>query len=393
MTGAAALPDRPGGGQAVRRITGFVRLLRDNGFPLGIREGLDALRFTQTSDLLDQDELRWGLRALLCASHADWRRFDEIFDAYWRGRGVKRVARVAGVNPRRGPSQAQGGGRPRGPAGLPDRVERGSDTGAAGGDGRREGASVVENLTRTDLRHINDPEQMARVHDLTARLAARMKYRLTRREKVRARGRRLDLRGTIHRSIPTGGVPLHLAFRRRRHKPLRLVVILDASGSMSQYSAFFVRFIHGVMDNFREAEAFAFHTRLVHLSRALKDRNVERAIDRMALLATGWSGGTRIGAALADFNRNYAASVLTSRSVVIIVSDGYDTDPPEILGRELAQLKRRTKRLVWLNPMIGWPGYEPVAGGMAAALPHIDLFAPAHNLASLAALEPYLVRL
>lgn len=393
MNGAAAFSDGPGGGQAVRRITGFVRLLRDNGFPLGIREGLDALRFAETSKVTDQGELRWGLRALLCASQTDWRRFDEIFDGYWRGRGVKRLARVSGDSPRRTPFQALGDAGPRGPASLPDRVERGIDGGAAGGDGRREGASAVENLARTDLRHINDPDQLARVHDLTARLAARMKYRLTRRDKVRARGRRLDLRGTIHRSIPTGGVPLRLAFRRRRPKPLRLVVILDASGSMSQYSAFFVRFIHGVMDNFREAAAFAFHTRLVHLSHALKDRNVERAIDRMALLATGWSGGTRIGAALADFNRNYAASLLSSRSVVIIVSDGYDTDPPELLGRELAQLKRRTKRLVWLNPMIGWPGYEPLAGGMAAALPYIDLFAPAHNLASLMALEPYLVRL
>lgn len=380
-------------GRLVRRVKGFVRLLRDNGFPLGLGEALDALRFAETADLADQGVLRRGLRALLCASRTDWRRFDQLFDGYWRGRGVKRLARVSGAGRRQPPLDALAGAAPRGMAGLPDRVERGADSSGAGGEGRREGASSAESLARTDLRHISDPDELARVHDLAERLAARMKYRLTRRERVRARGRRLDLRGTIHRSIATGGVPLSLAFRRRWPKPLRLVVMLDASGSMSQYSAFFVRFIHGVLDHFHEAEAFAFHTRLVHLSLALKDRNVERAIERMSLLAAGWSGGTRIGAALADFNRNHARRVLSSRSVVIIVSDGYDTDPPELLDRELAQLKRRTKRLVWLNPMIGWPGYEPVAGGMAAALPHIDLFAPAHNLASLAALEPYLVRL
>ena len=110
-------------------------------------------------------------------------------------------------------------------------------------------------------------------------------------------------------------------------------------------------------------------------------------------MAQGWSGGTRIGESLATFNRSYAASVLNRRSVVIIVSDGYDTGPPEQLAAELAALRRRARRVVWLNPMLGWQGYEPVARGMAAALPHVDLFAPAHNLESLAALEPYLAGL
>ena len=161
---------------------------------------------------------------------------------------------------------------------------------------------------------------------------------------------------------------------------------------MSQYSSFFVRFIHGVLDRFREAEAFVFHTRLVHVSPALKERNAAKAVERLSLIAQGWDGGTKIGESLAAFNRHHAARVIHGRTVVMMVSDGYDTGAPELLGREMAALRRRTRRIVWLNPMIGWQGYEPTAGGMAAALPHIDLFAPAHNLKSLEALAPYLER-
>ena len=234
---------------------------------------------------------------------------------------------------------------------------------------------------------------MEKVHALTARLAHAMRARLVRREQTRRRGRRLDLRRTIHRSISHGGTPLELAWRRRKAKPLRLVVLLDASGSMSLYTAFFVRFLHGLVDAFREAEAFVFHTRLAHVSPSLRDRDVTRAVERMSLMAQGIGGGTRIGESLATFNRWHAARVINSRTAVIIVSDGYDTGEPERLGAEMAQLRRRCRRIVWLNPLIGWKDYDPAARGMQAALPYLDLFAPAHNLESLAALEPYLARI
>ncbi|MBN9278905.1 MAG: VWA domain-containing protein, partial [Hyphomicrobium sp.] len=174
---------------------------------------------------------------------------------------------------------------------------------------------------------------------------------------------------------------------------LRLVILLDASGSMSLYTSVFVRFIHGVLDNFREAEAFLFHTRLVHVSSAMREKDAGRALERLSLLAQGVGGGTRIGESLATFNRWHARSVIHSRTCVMIISDGYDTGPPEQMAAEMRQLALRCRRIVWLNPMIGWDGYSPEARGMQVALPHIDLFAPAHNLKSLAALEPYLARL
>jgi uncharacterized protein with von Willebrand factor type A (vWA) domain len=220
-----------------------------------------------------------------------------------------------------------------------------------------------------------------------------MRARLVRREQIRRRGRRIDLRRTIHRNVSHGGTLLDLAWRRRKAKPLRLVLLLDASGSMELYTAFFVRFLHGVVDCFREAEAFVFHTRLAHVSASLRDRNVARAVDRLSLMAQGIGGGTRIGESLATFNRWHARRVINSRTAVMIVSDGYDTGEPDRLAAEMRRLRRRCRRIIWLNPLIGWRDYRPQARGMRAALPYVDLFAPAHNLASLAALEPYLARI
>jgi uncharacterized protein len=285
---------------------------------------------------------------------------------------------------------------PQDARGLPDHVERRDDEDgdvSADGRGRREGASRAEALAVTDLRHIVDPDDVAATHALAARLARVMRVRLVRREQVRRRGRRLDLRRTIHRNVSHGGTLLELAWRRRKIKPLRLVVLLDASGSMSLYTAFFVRFLHGVVDSFREAEAFVFHTRLAHVSPSLRDRDVTRAVDKLALMAQGIGGGTRIGESLATFNRWHARRVINSRTAVMIVSDGYDTGEPERLGEEMRRLRRRCRKIIWLNPLIGWRDYSPQARGMQAAMPYVDLFAPAHNLASLAALEPFLARI
>jgi uncharacterized protein with von Willebrand factor type A (vWA) domain len=159
------------------------------------------------------------------------------------------------------------------------------------------------------------------------------------------------------------------------------------------YTGVFLRFIHGVLDTFTEAEAFLFHTRLAHVSEAMKERDALRALDRLSVMAQGVGGGTAIGACLQTFNRWHAARVINSRSCVMIVSDGYETGDAALLGREMAALARRCRRIVWLNPMAGWEGYAPEAAGIRAALPHVDLYAPANTLKSLANLEPYLARL
>ena len=384
-------------GEAMRtKLTGFVRTLRDNGFTIGLAETQDALALLASPAAGSASTLRPALRALFAADHADFQRFDEIFHAYWSGRHVRARLKVvaggiAGGEARRQEATAGAALKELGP---PDRVTRQTDSEAGGeGYGRPEGASRAEALASTDIRHIVDPAEIAETQALAERLARKMRARLVRRERVARSGRRLDLRRTIHKSISHGGTPVELAWRRRKPKPLRLVVLLDASGSMSLYTAFFVRFLHGVVDAFREAEAFVFHTRLAHVSPSLRDRNVTRAVEKLALMAQGIGGGTRIGESLATFNRWHAKRVINSRTVVMIVSDGYDTGEPEGLAAEMRRLRLRARRIVWLNPLIGWRDYQPTARGMQAALPMVDLFAPAHNLESLAALEPYLARI
>ena len=380
-----------------RRLAGFTRTLRDNGFRVGLAETRDALTLLASPAGTQPHTLLPAMRALFCATHSDWERFGELFNAYWRWEG-RRSARVLSGTPSSQPAPLKRIGEPsgqEGPHGLPDHVQRGNDEDEthAQGQGKREGASHTENLAATDLRHIVNPDDIAKAEALAERLARVMRARLTRRERARRRGPRLDLRHTIHRSVAHGGTPIELAWRKRKDKPLRLVILLDASGSMNLYTAFFVRFVHGAVDAFREAEAFVFHTRLAHVSASLRERDVARAIDKFALMAQGIGGGTKIGESLATFNKWHARRVINSRTAVIIVSDGYDTGEPERLAEEMRRLRRRCRRIVWLNPLIGWRDYSPEARGMQAALPFVDLFAPAHNLESLAALEPYLARI
>jgi uncharacterized protein len=386
-------------GEAMRhRLVAFVRILRDNGFAVGFAETKDALALLTDPIARHGARLRPAFRALFCGRRSDWKKFDEIFVAFWLARGVKSALHTSGSasDGQAMPSQSFAANDSFATSGEPDRVQRVPDPAAgasANGRGRREGASQVESFTKTDFRHMTDPAEIEAAYALAERLARSMRVRLTRRHRTHWSHGRLDFRRTIHRSIPYGGTPIEPLLRRRKDKPLRLVVLLDASGSMSLYAPVFLRFMHGVLDAFFEAEAFVFHTRLTHISPALREKNVMRAVERLSLIATGIGGGTRIGDSLATFNRWHARRVIHSRTAVVIVSDGYDTGDPARLGAEMRLLRRRCRRIAWLNPMLGWQDYAPEARGMKAALPFIDLFAPAHNLESLVALEPYLARL
>jgi uncharacterized protein len=381
-----------------KKLAGFLRILREAGFTVGLAEGQDAATAIAAGYAARPVLLRSALKHLFSARKPDWDKFDGIFDAFWLGKRVRsRGLTTSAVKRANNPSLKSFRDTDKTQGASPSATDQILSTDDApdgrGGEGRMEGASRAENLDEVDFRKFADPEQVAHAHDAAARLAKAMRTRLTRRDLARRRGYRLDLRRTIHKNISHGGVPIALAKRQRKPKPLRLIVLLDASGSMSMYTPVFLRFIHGVLDEFREAEAFLFHTRLAYVSSAMKERDPGRALDRLSLLAQGAGGGTKIGESLATFNRHHAARVIHSRSCVMIVSDGYETGDAVLLGREMAALARRCRRIVWLNPMAGWAGYAPEARGIKAALPHVDLYAPANTLKSLSALEPYLARL
>jgi uncharacterized protein len=380
------------------KLATFLKTLRDAGFAVGLHEGRDAAALMAAGYAARPGLLRSAFKHLFSARKSDWEKFDGLFDAFWLGQRVRsRSVTMGSTKAANSPSlkslQQQKSER-AGSETATDQVPSSDDAPEQhSGEGRMEGASRAENLAEIDFRKLADPAQIEEAHNVAAQLAKAMRTRLTRRDLARRRGYRLDLRRTIHGNISHGGVPIDLVRRQRTAKPLRLVMLLDASGSMSMYTGVFLRFIHGVLDEFREAEAFLFHTRLAYVSDAMKEKNAARALDRLSLLAQGAGGGTRIGESLQTFNRWHAARVLHSRSCVMIVSDGYETGDAALLGREMAALAKRCRRIVWLNPMMAWQGYAPEAAGIKAALPHVDLYAPANTLKSLTELEPYLARL
>lgn len=367
----------------VQRVVEFARFARDNGFRIGVGESLDALKVAEYANVLDKRLLRFGLRSLFCADRSDWQRFDEVFNAYWAKTPVKGETGLEKRNRRRSETGAED-----------DAAAPSADSGDASAmaqSGRHGGASRAESITQKDFRYFADPEEKRELERLIERLASHMRYRLSRRRHFHQRGKVIDLRRTIRANLKYGGNPIRLMKRRRRPQPVKPVLLLDASGSMSLYSQFFLRFIYGVIKAFKRADAFVFHTRLVHVKHALLERNPEKAMAKLALISSGWAGGTRIGECLETFNANYGRLTLNSRAVVIILSDGLDTGTPEALAAQLKQIRQKAKGILWLNPLLGHAGYQPLAKGMAAALPWIDLFASAHNLESLAALEPQLV--
>jgi uncharacterized protein with von Willebrand factor type A (vWA) domain len=381
------------------KLAAFLRTLRDNAFAVGLREGQDAAALMAAGYANRPSLMRSAFKHLFSARKSDWEKFDGIFDAFWLGQRVRsRSLTMGSAKAANNPSlkslqqnRPDSGGAEAVTDQVPSSDQAPDDE--RSGEGRMEGASRADNLAEVDFRKLAEPEQIAQAHAIAARLAKAMRTKLTRRDLARRRGYRLDLRRTIHRNISHGGVPINLVKRQRKEKPLRLVVLLDASGSMSMYTGVFLRFIHGVLDQFREAEAFLFHTRLAHVSDAMKEKDAGRALDRLSIMAQGAGGGTRIGECLQTFNRQHAARVIHSRTCVMIVSDGYETGDAKLLGREMAALAKRCRRIAWLNPMMGWEGYAPEAAGIKAAMPHIDLYAPAHTLKSLTELEPYLAKL
>jgi len=377
----------------VARVVEFVRLARINDFQAGIGETLDAVRLAERCGVVDAQRLRWGMRALLCGNARDWQRFDQLFDSYWRSPGKSRSSRVQAA----AGSQLEGrNGQARTSySGVPtetDQAQSGED-GDAGDGGTRGGASTQVSMARSDFRSLHAPGEMEKVERLVRRLALHMRRTLRRRWRLAREGRRLHLRHTLRHSLRYGGTPLEPVFTQRRRRQPRLVLLLDVSRSMSLYSYFFLRFARGVIDAFRDAHAFVYHTHLVPVSDALRERDSDKLKDKLAVISLGWAGGTRIGESLQAFNQGFGRKLLNRRTVVVVMSDGLDTGPSALLAEQLQDIKQRVRKLIWLNPLLGRAGYEPLAGGMAAALPLLDVFAPAHNLESLAALEQQLVRL
>jgi uncharacterized protein with von Willebrand factor type A (vWA) domain len=370
------------------RLTGFAGFLRANGYGVG---GADSVRVLETSaqtGILDQQILRWSLKALLCGRGDEWRRFDALFDAYFLPPNKKIFveSNVVAAGARESAGGMHDGRESEPAAGAGHGVAGDTESGAA-----RHGASREESLASTDFRELNQAEHARDIEALMRRFARRLKHLHLRREARFHHGRRLDLQGTIRQSVASGGTPLRLAWKERRRVRPRLLLLLDVSRSMSLDSFFYLRLARALCAELADVHCFIFHTRITGVGEALRDPDPWRSQERLHLLAAGWAGGTRIGECLQDFNRDHAARLVHSRTGVIIVSDGYDTGEPELLAQALATLRRRARRIVWLNPLLNQPGFSPESRGMQAAMPHIDLLAPGADLAGIERVLPQII--
>jgi uncharacterized protein with von Willebrand factor type A (vWA) domain len=340
-----------------------------------------VLRAAAQVGVLDGRVLRWSLQALLCGRHEEWRRFDELFDAWFLPANRWQRPEPHG----RGAAQ-EGGRAARAAATAP---ARGDDSDALR---PRHAASDRETTRSADFCTLTRREHLLEIEALMRRFARRLKRIRLRREARSLHGRRLDLPATIRRSVASGGTPLKLAWRNPRRVRPRLLLLIDVSRSMEAYSFFYLRLARALGAELTDIRSFIFHTRVTAVSDALYESDPWRAQERLHLLAQGWAGGTRIGDSLAQFNREHAPRCVHSRTAVIIMSDGYDTGEPNRLSEALAELRRRARRIIWLNPLCNRPDYAPISQGMQAALPHLDMLAPAADLASLERVLPEILQ-
>ena len=366
--------------QTVEWIVGFCRYARANGLAIGLQETLAAVEASQVLPDSAPGALRLLLRAVLCSSKEEWDSFDGLFAAYCEGR---EASRPAASRSRKRWDRPQHGFWMAAASESPGKVEKSGETKAI------TGAGIEEQLTTMDFSKV-PPADQAALEALALRLLKRTSIRLSRRLRISGRAGRLDLRRTIRRSIARGGEPFDLSYRQKKRRQARLVLLLDVSGSMNLYTLFLLRFAHALARHFRRTHTFLFSTSLVDITRELRALRFPGALELLSRCPAGWAGGTRIGESLGEFNRHYSRGTLSRDAFFVVLSDGWDTGEPAVLEAELGAIKRRVKRLVWLNPLLGLEGYRPVTRGMAAALPYIDTFAPAHSLESLLALEKHL---
>ena len=358
------------GDAIVGHVVTFGRVLREAGLEIGPGRLTDALRALDAVDLARRDDVYFSLRQTLVSRRDDLAVFDRAFDAWFLRAALLAPARQLPPEPVLRVVEGAAG-----PAA--DEADDEHD-----GDVLELGASGQELLRDKDFADLSD-EELRRLRELIGRIARTRPVRRSRRTRRDALGESLDVRGMIRRSLRTGGDPVDRPLRARKEVPRRLVLLCDVSGSMDSYARALLLFLHAAVGAGRGVEAFAFGTRLSRLTTDLATRDPMTALARCTAEVVDWGSGTRIGASLREFNEVYGRRGLSRGAIVVVVSDGWEREDPALVGREMARLARAAYAVIWVNPLKGNPDYQPLAGGMRAALPFVDRFLAGHNLRSL----------
>ena len=372
-------------------VLAFGQMLRASGLGVTVSELMDAVRALPAVDLMDREEAYLALRTVLVARVEEVPAFDRCFEQFWKVRAAEGqgLEGLVAASPAGKPEEDTGEsvvgteGRTQVAMTLEEWEETGTDEGEP-----LEVPGVSDNEVLMDRDFSTFPsEQLDEVARLTVLIARRLARRLSRRRRPVRRGGVVDLRRSIRANMMKGEI-IELRRRERRRRKVRLVLFCDVSGSMDLYSRFLLQFLYALQNVFGRVETFTFATRLTRVTELLKGPSYRQALRRLTDVRD-WSGGTRIGESLREFNQAWG-HLVDRQTIVLVLSDGWDTGEPEELAAEMLRLKRKAGRMIWLNPLLGNPSYEPLTRGMAAALPLVDHFAAAHNLASLRDLASHL---
>ncbi|MGE5224405.1 MAG: vWA domain-containing protein [Omnitrophica WOR_2 bacterium] len=372
----------------------FGRLLRGLGLDVNPGRMMDLIHGLDFIDIGRRSDFYHAARTLLVHDQKDIPLFDQAFEMFWQDpqEGWMNLP-AGGIIPNR---------RPKKLAVPPPLIETDSEKGKRDGDSPHKNGRTIFQITSTYsdrelLRRKDFSEMTGEELDAVKRLMRALSFRLGERRTRRlhpGKGQRLDLRRSLRLSYKTGGEVLVWALREPKFKPRPLVILADISGSMERYTRLLLHFIYGLAQSHNQpVEAFVFSTRLTRITRQLQDKDIERALRDISQVVHDWAGGTRTGESLKKFNYDWGRRVLGRGAVVLFISDGWDRGDVHQLGTEMARLHRSCHRLIWLNPLLGSPVYEPLTRGAQAVLPNIDDFLPVHNLASLEDLALHLEKI
>lgn len=369
-------------GQLIVHLLAFGYLLREMGVPVSPGQMVDLTSALEHVPIGRREDFKAALRCMLVLRHEDLPLFEAAFEFYWRqGQTPDEVTELMqAILPKVKIQRRQ--------LRLPRRQEEAESEESRKKEEEREELEIQLTFSRDEVLRKKDFaqcswEEVQAAKELIQRMRWRLEERPTRRRRAAPHGRLLDFRRTLRRSMRYGGEPLELAWRETQTEPRPLVVLCDISGSMERYSRILLQFVHAITEGLGDVESFVFGTRLTRITRQLRHRDIDDAIDAVSKHVVDWSGGTRIGDAVREFNYRWGRRVLGRGPVVLLISDGWDRGDPETLRREMDRLQRSCHRLIWLNPLLGSAGYEPLTVGMQAALPFVDDFLPVHNLVSL----------
>lgn len=376
----AAKPD----GRIADNIVYFARTLRKAGLRVGPAQVMDAIEAVLTAGIGTRDDFYWTLHSVLVTRHEDHQTFDEAFRLFWRSRELieKMLAMFSPVAPDMREREKPRAAETRvGDAFFENREREPQEVPEVEVDARFT-LSENEVLREKDFAQMSAGE-IAEARRAIANLKLPFDTVATRRFRADPRGRRIDPRAMMRTGLRTGGDLILPKFRAQRRVQPPLVVLADISGSMSQYTRIFLHFLHALTEKRRRVHTFVFGTRLTNLSRQMRHRDPDEALADCSSAVSDWSGGTRIGDTLARFNKHWSRRVLGQGAVVLLITDGLERDDVDELAREMERLHKSCRRLIWLNPLLRFDGFEAKARGVRAMLPHVDEFRPVHTLDAL----------